>query len=155
MFRGTCRVNRERRTSGKVSERAGKERVSARDATGKEKVTFSGDRPTNRDIIGSNIFMHICYILRSLTDFPSIYFYPLLLPFDLHFLRLLPIYWTVETGVRVYARVWGLSIGEDLVVNFCRKCDRSLRFTKDECYDTFVLCFRPSKVFVPLIGDNL
>ena len=80
-----------------------------RDATGKEKVTFSGDRPTNRDIIGPEHFYAYLYILRSLTDFPSIYFYPLSLPFDLHFLRLLSYFlnrWKRRTYVRraVYRR---------------------------------------------------
>lgn len=69
------RMNRKRRASGDESGEGflRKGAGSVRDEAGKGEVTFSGDRPTNRDIIESKIFMYFYYIpLASLIDFPSL-----------------------------------------------------------------------------------
>lgn len=82
------RVNRKRRATGDESGEGfwahRKGAGSVREETGKGEVTFSGDRPTNRDIIESKIFMYFYYIPSSLIDFPSLCIF-ILSWFDLHF----------------------------------------------------------------------
>lgn len=100
------RVNRKRRATrdesgeGFWAHRKGVR--SVRDETGKGEVTFSGDRPTNRNIIESKIFMYFYYIPGSLIDFPSLYIFILFL-FDLHFPSL--IYLSTKWKSHVYIEI--------------------------------------------------